>query len=299
MAVVLLAAIVTVTLGIATPARAGLLDSLLGQGSSPSSAADDGLAGTWSLDGRPCKAIAVPTAVPTAAPFGISSCQGVRPGALVEVNGGACTLNFLFTGEGGERYMGTAGHCVLGTSPLDQENGERRFLAGQGPVASDGQGNRIGEFVYAIQQEPKDFALVRLDDGVEASAQVCQFGGPTGINEDVTSGLSPTLLSNFGNPLGLGTGLTAKTFLALNLADPDQVAATGLALPGDSGSPVLDQQGRAVGVLVNVGVQEGQGLLSLDNLNVGVIGITRLAPQLDRAEQVLGTDLELQTAPRL
>jgi SAM-dependent MidA family methyltransferase len=42
-------------------------------------------------------------------------------------------------------------------------------------------GNRIGEFAYAILQDPKDFALIRLDPGVAANPQMCHFGGPTGV----------------------------------------------------------------------------------------------------------------------
>ncbi len=287
-------------LAVATPARAGLLDSLLGPPTT-SEGADTG-GSDWTLGGRPCNLIEVPAvgALPAAAPFGVGSCPGVRPGSLVETEGGACTLNFMFTDPAGDRYMGTAGHCILATSPLgQQDNGEVTFEAGDGPVASDAAGNRIGEFVYAIQQDPKDFALIRLDDGVEASPQVCQFGGPTGINDERPGLLEPTVLSNYGNPLGLGSGVTAKSFVALGMPDSDHVFATGLVLPGDSGGPVLDEEGRAVGVVVTTGLQLGDSLISGDGLDVGLVGITRLVPQLERAEEALGTDFELVEAPQL
>jgi hypothetical protein len=291
---------VTATLAVATPARAGLLDNLLGAPGSGSEAAGGG--SDWTLGGRPCQLIEVPAlaSIPTAAPFGVGSCPGVRPGAVIQTAAGACTLNFMFTDPAGDRYMGTAGHCILATSPIgQQDNGEVTFGPGEGPEAQDAAGERIGEFVYAIQSDPKDFALIRLDDGVEASPQVCSFGGPTGVDDSRPGLLEPTVLSSYGNPLGLGTGVTAKSFVALGMPDPDHVFATGLVLPGDSGGPVLNGAGEAVGLVVTTGLQLGDSLVSSEGLDVGLVGITRLTPQLERAEDVLGTELELVEAAQL
>ncbi|MDP9019679.1 MAG: serine protease, partial [Actinomycetota bacterium] len=129
--------------------------------------------------------------------------------------------------------------------------------------------------------------------------RVCVFGGPTGVNDENPGVLSPTVLSSFGNPLGLGTGVTAKTFVALGMPSDDYVFATGLVLPGDSGGPVLDSAGRAVGLVTTTGLHVGNPLPTPAGLDVGLIGITRIVPQLERAEAVLGTDLDLVEAPRL
>lgn len=292
----LLLAIVLATVGSATPARAGLLGSLLGESPATSTA-------TPGEDGEDDSGVGLPSCQPIAlpgVPIGLGSCPGVHPGSLIESDNGSCTLNFLFTGDDGDRYIGTAGHCLLATLPIGQNNGEQAFAEGEGPEARDGDGSRIGEFAYAIQEQPKDFALIRLDPTVDAGAQVPLFGGPTGVNDELTSGLSPTVLNNFGNSLGIGGPLAnGKSFLALGMPDPDVVAATGVALPGDSGGPVLDEQGRAVGVLVNVGPQLSDALLSLESLDVGLIGITRLTPQVEQAERVMSVDLTLETAPQL
>lgn len=283
-------------LAVASPARAALLDSLLGSGQETAGEAD------WTLGGRPCQLIDVPpaTALTTAAPFGLASCPGVRPGSVVQTANGVCTLNFMYRDQAGNRYMGTAGHCILATSPIGgQDNGEFRFTPGAGPEARDGAGRRIGEVVYAVQQDPKDFALILLDGDVDASPQVCSFGGPIGINDSRPGLLEPTVLSSFGNPLGMGTGITAKSFVALGMPDPDHVYATGLVLPGDSGGPVLDAQGRAVGSVVSTGLHLSDIPLSLEGLDVGLVGITRIGPQLERAGDVLGTELQLVTAGSL
>ena len=278
--VALVAAIAAIGAVSASPAQAGLPG--LGGGVSASQA-------NWTLDGKPCKLIPVPAA----APFGTGTCPGVRPGAIVNSDVGQCTFNFLFNGSDGRRYIGTAGHCILGESPIGGDVGEESWAPGEGPVARDADGNRIGEFAYAILQDPKDFALIRLDNGVQASPQMCHFGGPTGTNADQPS--SPVILNHFGNGIGVGSVLPARSALALGMPDPDHAFAEGVAVPGDSGSGVISDDGRAVGVLVTVGVHTGS--IGTGGIDAGDVGLTRIPPQEARAEQVLGTTLNLQTAP--
>jgi hypothetical protein len=149
--------------------------------------------GTWTLDGQACDLI--PTKVTTAAPVGAAeTCPGVRPGAIVNSDVGQCTLNFLFQGSDGNKYIGTAGHCALEAPAIGGQAGEKRWAPGSGPVATDADGNRIGEWAYAILQDPKDFSLIRLDPGVQSSPQLCHFGGPTGINSDTPRIDEPTVL---------------------------------------------------------------------------------------------------------
>ncbi|MGH2957901.1 MAG: hypothetical protein ACRDL6_13020 [Solirubrobacterales bacterium] len=244
----------------------------------------------WTLGGKPCKLIPVPAA----APVGTGPCPGVRPGAIVNSDVGQCTFNFLFNGSDGRRYIGTAGHCILGESPIGGDVGEESWAPGTGPEATDGEGNRIGEFAYAILQDPKDFALIRLDPGVEASPQMCHFGGPTGTNADQPGLMSPVVLNHFGNGIGVGTVLPARSALAFGMPDPDHVFAEGAVVPGDSGSGIISSDGRAVGVIVTVGIHSSS--IGTDGIDAGTMGVTRLPPQESRAEQVMGFNLNLQTA---
>jgi hypothetical protein len=248
-------------------------------------------ASSFTLGGAKCSLIKVPAA--GTMPVGVGTCPGVRPGAEVQTQVGLCTLNFLFEAPDHQRYIGTAGHCILGEGgPMGDNVGEKTWPKGGGPVAKDAGGHRIGEFAYAILQDPKDFSLIRLDPGVEASPQMCQFGGPTGINDDVGDGTK--VLEYWGNGIGIGSTVPARSAVAKGFPNPDHVYALGLALPGDSGSAVISDDGRAVGVLVTVGVH-GVGV-DQNGVDFGTIGITRIAPQLARASEVLGTKLSLVTA---
>jgi len=245
----------------------------------------------WTLGGVPCTLIPVPAA----APFGTGTCPGVRPGAIVRSDVGQCTLNFLFLGSDGASYIGTAGHCILGTSPFGGDVGEMAWAPGTGPIARDAGGNPIGEFAYAILQDPKDFSLIRLDPFVQASAGMCHFGGPTAVNDDRPGLTEPVVLNWFGNGVGVGAVLPARSAVAAGMPSPDHVFAQGAAAPGDSGSGVISSDGRAVGVLVTVGVHTAS--IGSGGLDAGLIGMTRLTPQVERAKEVLGVDLVLQLAP--
>jgi hypothetical protein len=249
----------------------------------------------FSLGGRPCTLIGVPAA-DGSLPVGVGTCPGVRPGGEVQSEIGLCTLNFLFETPSKERFIGTAGHCILGTdSPVSGDNaGEKTWPKGQGPAAKDSTGKRIGEFAYAVLQDPKDFSLIRLDPGVEATPEMCQYGGPTGINDDIGDG--PRVLEYFGNGIGIGSTVPARSAVALGFPNGDHVYAAGLALPGDSGSAVISDDGRAVGVLVTTGLH-GVGF-DENGIDFGTMGITRITPQINQAQKALGLKLTMVTVQK-
>jgi hypothetical protein len=221
---------------------------------------------------------------------------------------GDCTLNFLFRAPDGTRYIGTAGHCVAPGSETtfkdsdSDGNGriERVWAWGSGPVAVDPAGQRFGEFVYAVVYDPKDFALIRLDPGVEASPEMCHFGAPRGVSPATTDTMGAVVLHYYGNAAGVGDVAPARSAVALGTPDPDHIYAAGLALPGDSGAGVMTTDGLAIGVLVTTGYQTPAPnefpQANEKGVDVGTMGITRLGPQLARAAEKLGVALELVTA---
>lgn len=215
---------------------------------------------------------------PTTDPVGRAPCPGVRPGAYVQSEAGGCTFNFLFKGSDKRSYMGTAGHCIL------EEDGESVWRGARGPVARDATGKEIGHFVYAVLSNTRDFALIRLDKGVKAKASMCYWGGPTKMDKgEPTPG---TMLRHFGQGLVYGDAIPARTG-RIRSFDADTIYADGAAIFGDSGSGVIEEGGAARGILVNLQVIPDRGL----------IGITRLRPQLDRAGRLLKLKLALRTAP--
>lgn len=232
------------------------------------------------------------------APAGTPPCPGVRPGGLVTSDIGGCSFNFLFHGSDGERYMGTAGHCYY----PDTTGGEDVLAEGEGLEARV-EGKRVGEFAYTVLTGELDFALIRLDDEVEASPAMCHFGGPTSIYTEH----SPKRLElrHYGNGVGLGNThletlakvpggnvktLPARSGHAWQTLDDESVYAMIAVTFGDSGSGVIDDRGRAVGVAVQLNVTDEYG-------NPAPTRLTRLDLHLARAEEKMGIDLTLQTAP--
>jgi hypothetical protein len=255
----------------------------------------------------PCSLIPVPAAT---APVGTGGCPGVRPGSRLITKFGLCTSNFLFRAPDGTRYIGTAGHCIGTGKGATGTPTEKVWSPGSGPEARDADGRRIGEFAYGTLQShgtgiainyTKNFALVRLDPGVEVSPEMCYFGGPRGLYATDTAG--PLVLQYYGNGDTIGTVLPARSGVAQGTPNPDYIYATGLALPGDGGSGVMTADGLAIGILVTNGphgvgwtaLTEGPPAPYLEN-HQGTMGMTRLAPQLARASQTLGVPLVLVTA---
>ncbi len=259
----------------------------------------------------PASAAPTPVAacLPPAAAAGslADACAEVQPGGRVknENSAGPCTLNFMFSGSDGSRYIATAGHCLY-----DEDAAEPKvWKRGKGPEAHDGDGRRIGEYAFWTEHyetgpaptttTARDMALIRLDPKVGASPQLVHFGGPTGMNADVPT--TPVILNSVGNGEGPGyiqeTGTTvtpARTFIALGMPDPELLGVVGYAGPGDSGSPVTSDDGRAVGLLVGI-THVGDGGSS-DVPDVGTLQLVRLPHMIAFAENAMRIRLTLMTA---
>lgn len=226
----------------------------------------------------------------------------LRPGNGINVpdGGGLCTLGLLWRGSDGARYMSTAGHCAR------KVEGEFVFPRGRGIEVQRAEGpsplvlaqQRVGEFAYyslkpaSGAEGVQDFALIRLDKQVLVSPQVCHFGGPTGVNDDRPHAGPPIELRFYGQANAISAITPARTLYALGMPDPKRVAANGPATIGDSGSAVMSRDGRAVGTIVNGGLQ---GVPD----SPGTTGIQRFGPDIERAMRALRVRLSLVTAPLL
>jgi hypothetical protein len=274
-AVAVLAALASTASG---ASASGWGDGRKARGATPVSAAGV----PWTFDGQSCRLIS--TASPGAL-VGGDTCGGVRPGAPVLTPVGQCTLNFLWRGSDGHDYIGTAGHCLLEGSSRTQAV----FRPGDGPPARDAVGHRIGEFAYAVLDPVGDFALIRLDPGVGASPEICRFGGPTAMDVGPIGPLTP--LHHVGRGTLTGGLVPARTQLAVEGGDIRVVTGLGVASAGDSGSPLVDLAGRAVGVVVATGPS-----LPLAPTGLFVFSM-RIAPEMGRAAEAMDVAFDLVTAP--
>jgi hypothetical protein len=288
---VVVAALSSLVVAVASPAPAALAAPRPAAASASSVAVPAAPTAPALPTDLPCRKVARPFGL--VPPLGIglplgltSTCAGIRPGTLVRTPVGLCTLAFLFRGSDGFRYMATAGHCLL--AGTDEE--EVTFPAGTGPPARDASGALIGTFVYAVEQEDRDFGLIRLQPEVPAEAQVCHFGGPTGTAEETNLATLGRLVQ-YGQGRLFGEVVPARSEVVVASND-DLVLSAGAAAPGDSGSPLLTADGRAVGVVV------GTGPAVLGVIGTGLVFSTRLGPQLRRATELTGVGYELQTAQR-
>ncbi|HUR60858.1 MAG TPA: hypothetical protein VM286_00645 [Candidatus Thermoplasmatota archaeon] len=229
----------------------------------------------------------------------------IHPGTELLVDGGRhhCTAGFLLqTPDGSHSFVATAGHCFYAGAPGDPVTCASRLPSPDGARGSVSarlpQGDLpVGRFVYvsfaAMQERATvdpfgcyydDFALVELDAAAAAQASPA-----------FPDGTVPTRLRTAG--VEAGTRLRAATFVpqralvgeaVANPAyrSPMVTAALGVAcLPGDSGAPVIDSQGDAVGLV-----------LTQPALMPEACGIGLLAPLLAEAEAALGTRLVLAAA---
>jgi len=197
-----------------------------------------------------------------------------------------CTVNFLWRGIDGHRYMGTAGHCALGSRV-----GER---------VESRDGRAVGRLAYVIydagRRGGEDFALVRLDPKVQASPQVRHWGGPSTSYRAMSD--RPQTLLMFGQAIGISAVAPARELQASAVTHPKRIRFVGPASFSDSGAPVITEAGEAAGWVTTL----SDGAVPVDTgasgaVELGTSYLIRIGPMVDLAERALRTQLVLQTAP--
>ena len=192
----------------------------------------------------------------------------IHPGVQTVTPIGQCTANFVYF-QGADVYIGQAAHCAGTGADTDTDGCSTGSLPLGTPVQIEGA-TKPGVMVYsswiamkaAHEQDPatcafNDFALVRVDpaDRARVNPTVPFWGGPVGISRTGTYPLEPVY--SFGNS-SLRQGIDLfKPKKGISFGD-DFGGWTHLAyqllpgIPGDSGSPLLDSHGRAVGILSTI-----------------------------------------------
>lgn len=215
----------------------------------------------------------------------------IRPGVQVVSETGQCTSNFLFVGaDGASLYLGLAAHCVEGLelgAPLDIADGAASGTLAYSSWLTMGE---VGE-KDADALEHNDFALVLVaaEDRAKAHPSMLHFGGPIelGASDAIATGDKVLTYGHSGlrphaEPLQWHEGYVVETS-----AWSTTVYTLTPGIPGDSGSGVLDADGRALGVLVT---------LTITPL-AGSNGVTHLDRALAYAEEHAGLAVTLAASP--
>ncbi len=201
------------------------------------------------------------TAAPAWAPAATAT---IRPGAATLTGHAICTANFVFSDSAGNVYLGQAAHCSSNNDAGSLDGCLNDSLPLGTPVRIAGA-SRPGTLVYNSwiamderretdfnQCQYNDFALVKLDaaDYGLVNPSLRFTGGPTGLVQNVV---------NDSRVFGFGSHISdaaiqphAKSGRSLRqggggLAHVVQLGPPGIS--GDSGSGLVDEQGRAFGVL--------------------------------------------------
>lgn len=189
----------------------------------------------------------------------------IQPGAQMTAPNG-CTMNFVFADQAGRLYIGTAGHC-----------------ANVGQTVSVGGLANIGSIVW--DSNAADFAMAEIKPALygQVSPAVRHWGGPTGV-------AAPALLDvvyHYGYGIGYGISeLTRPRVGELTQSDDQEFLIESLATFGDSGSPFINDDGEAVGVVSQFALGQGH---TDSGPTVAFI--------IQRAQVEKGLTLSLVTAP--
>jgi len=268
-------------------------------------------------------AVVVPAApaAETASPWAPAATAKIHPGVQMYTQGAQCTANFIYTDSLNRVYVGYAAHCA-GLGEATDTNGcsttsvplgtTVRFAEG-GTAFSAGTTLGYGKLVYSswitmrMLGEKRadvcaynDLALVRLNATAARSVNpsVPFWGGPVGVDTDGTAAGSRIYsygdsslragISVLGPKLGISLGSSAQDWTT------DVFTATP-GVPGDSGSGMLDGQGKAIGVLSTLALaplpgSNGVGDLSRElryaRAHSGIDGL-RLVPGTEKFSPIL------------
>lgn len=213
----------------------------------------------------------------------------IRPGVPIQTEAGECASNFVFIRpDNTSVFLGTSAYCV------------RELPVGS--LASVGGPDQLAILIYSSwatmaengeadpgAREYNDFAVFRIDSSSrdQVNPALLQTGGPTALGEPDAYEVGARLRAWAPDPK-LPPQLHWREELVTGRAGDWALLAHGPlpGAPGTLGGGVVDEEGRAVGVLVNLGVLP----------NPGSNGIARLDMLMAYAKEHAKLDMQLATA---
>lgn len=253
------------------------------------------------LAGTATAVLALTAALGTATPAAADHAGDptIHPGVQTYTAGAQCTANFVFT-DGVDTFIGQAAHCSGTGGSTETDGCDSGSLPLGTPVEVNGA-TQPGTMVYnswlTMQDRNEtdqnacaynDFALIKLDpaDAGRVSPEIPVIGGPTGINTDGV-GFGESVYSYGNSSLRFGISqLSPKEGTSLGTTGggwTHPVYTVTPGVPGDSGSPFVDDQGRALGVLSTLAIAP----------LAGSNGVSDLSRALDYANTYGGMNVSL------
>jgi hypothetical protein len=210
----------------------------------------------------------------------------IRPGVQTTTAGAQCTANFVFT-NGSDVFLGQAAHCSgngesTATSGCQQNPlpiGTAVDILGfdgntyHGTLAYSSWNTMIAKGETNVDTcDYNDFALVRLDaaDHDAVNPSLPYWGGPNGSRTSATA-IGDAVYTYGNSSLRGGVSLLSpKSGVSLG-SDANgwthTVFTVTPGIPGDSGSAVLDADGKALGILVTVAIAPLAGSNGVSDLD--------------------------------
>jgi hypothetical protein len=190
----------------------------------------------------------------------------IRPGIATETSGAPCTANFVFTDAADHVYLGQAAHCAEPDAETDTNQctasslplGTPVTLVGSGVTGSVAYSSRLAMRAHG-EKDPaicaaNDFALIRIPDDQASlvNPSVPVFGGPAGVAPPTVGSGERVYAYGNSNLRGGVAQLSPQEGVGLVSDEAGWYHLVYLltpGVPGDSGGPALDAQGRALGVV--------------------------------------------------
>src|SRR5918998_2084754 len=244
------------------------------------------LAGAFDDDSQPpARAVTTPQPAPqtSGGPLDVAALyERVAPGVVfVQANSGRGDLPFPGGGQaasGSGFVIDDEGHVVTNEHVVDGADEFRvRFGEDGEPIEAELLGSDASVDLAVLKVDPEDVegGLQPLELGASENLRpgdpAIAIGSPFGLEGSVTSGIVSALGRTITAPNGFSISNAVQTDAAIN--------------PGNSGGPLLDGEGRVIGVNSQIRTEGGD-----DNSGVGfavpVDEIRRVVPALERGDEV-------------
>jgi len=194
--------------------------------------------------------LAVLTASLALVPTAAQAQSKIQPGAQLNIDGGSCTLNFVYDGAGinaGRTFIGTAAHC-----------GDK---VGQEAMDVDGEVFGTFAFIGDADDANADYAFIevasehisRVDPALKGYPEY-----PTGVTTAEETSVGDLIqMSGYGVGFGETQPTQEMRQVILQSDDAEHFSLSGPSVNGDSGGPFVHiDTGKALGLVSRYGFTE-------------------------------------------